>query len=85
VGAALRAARIAVSIALSVLAIVACGFFGALAGWSAMTLLGLSGTLAAILAAVIGMVVATLGWAAGVALDNRLRRRGGPGQGGDAR
>jgi hypothetical protein len=72
------------SILLSVVAIVVCGFFGAIAGWSAMTALGLSGIVAAILAAVLGMVVAALGWVAGVALRNRVSRRpppGNPGKG----
>jgi hypothetical protein len=69
---------------LSVVAMLACGIFGALAGWSAMTALGWSGTGAAVLAAIIGMVVATLGWIAGVAVRNRMSGGGGPGGPGKA-
>ena len=61
------------SIALSVLAILACGALGALAGFGVAASIGWAGTGAAILAAVIGMVVATLAWAAGVALLRKLR------------
>lgn len=60
------------SIALSVLAILACGALGALAGFGSILAIDGSGTGAAILAAVVGMVVATLAWAAGVALLRRL-------------
>jgi len=60
------------SIALSVLAILACGALGALAGFGVVSAIGGMGTAAAILAAVIGMFVATLAWAAGVALLRRL-------------
>jgi len=56
------------SIALSVLAILVCGALGALAGFAAVTAFGWSGPGAAIVAAVIGMVVASLAWAAGVVL-----------------
>jgi hypothetical protein len=57
-----------VSIALSVLAILACGALGALAGFSAILAIGWTGAGGAIFAALIGMVVATLVWAAGVAI-----------------
>ena len=60
------------SIALSVLAILGCGALGALVGFGALSAIGWTGSGAAILAVVIGMVVATLAWAAGVAL---LRKR----------
>jgi len=60
------------SIALSVLAILACGALGALAGFGAIAAIGWSGTGGAIFAAVIGMVVATLAWATGVAILRTL-------------
>ena len=60
------------SIALSVLAILACGALGALAGFGAVSAIGWAGTGGAILAAVIGMVVATLTWATGVAILRKL-------------
>jgi len=56
------------SIALSVLAILLCGGAGALAGFGVVAALGWSGTGGAIVAVAIGMVVATLAWAAGVAI-----------------
>jgi hypothetical protein len=61
-----------VSIALSVLAILVCGALGALAGFGVVAAIGWAGTGGAIAAAVIGMVVATLAWAAGVVLLRRL-------------
>ena len=56
------------SIALSVFAILACGALGALVGFGVVSTVGWAGTGAAILAAAIGMVVATLAWAGGVAI-----------------
>jgi hypothetical protein len=61
------------SIVLSVLGILVCGGLGALAGYGAVSAIGWTGTGGAIVAAVIGMVVATLAWVAGTTL---LRRAG---------
>ena len=55
------------SFALSVLAILACGSLGAFAGYAVVTALGWTDTPAALVAACVGMVVATLAWALGVA------------------
>jgi uncharacterized membrane-anchored protein len=56
------------SILLSLLAILVCGGLGAFAGASLAEVIGLGGTPGAIVAASIAMAVATLLWAAGVAL-----------------
>ena len=61
-----------VSITLSALAILACGSLGAFAGYGVVTALGWTGTLAALVAALVGMVVATLAWALGVVALRRL-------------
>lgn len=61
------------SIVLSVLAILVCGGLGAFAGSGAVSAIGWTGTGGAVVAAVIGMVVATLAWVAGAAL---LRKAG---------
>ena len=61
-----------VSIAFSVLAILLCGGLGAAAGFALVTLAGWSGTPAAIVAAVIGVAVATLLWTAGSVLLRKL-------------
>ena len=58
----------------SLLCIVACGGVGGLAAWAIVTVAGLNGTLGAIVAAVIGMFIATALWAGGVWLSDRLRR-----------
>ncbi len=50
------------SIVWSVVGILISGMCGGLAGWAAVTALGWSGTGGAILAAIIGMVVATATW-----------------------
>ena len=52
----------------SILGIFVCGLAGGLAAWSAVSALGLDGVLGAIVAAVIGMVVATALWAGGSTL-----------------
>ena len=52
----------------SILGIFICGAGGGLAAWAAVTALGLDGVLGAILAVVIGMIVATALWAAGTSL-----------------
>jgi hypothetical protein len=61
-----------VSITLSALAILACGSLGAFAGFGVVSALGWAGTPAAIVAAFVGMVVATLAWALGVVALRRL-------------
>jgi hypothetical protein len=53
------------SIVGSILGIAVCGVGGGLAAWGSVTALGLDGVFGAILAAVIGMVVATALWAGG--------------------
>jgi len=58
----------------SLLGIVVCGGLGGLAAWAIVTLVGLHGTFGAIVAAIVGMVVATALWAAGAWLLDRLRR-----------
>ncbi len=50
------------SIVFSILGILVGGLAGGLAGWSTIALLGLSGTGGALVAAIIGMVVATAVW-----------------------
>jgi hypothetical protein len=50
------------SIVFSILGILVSGVGGGLAGWSTITLLGLTGVGGALLAATIGMVVATTVW-----------------------
>ena len=61
------------SIVWSVAGIVLCGGAGALCGWFVTRALGLGGPVAAILAAIVGMVVATAAW---VGLTVLLRRLG---------
>lgn len=61
------------SIVWSVLGIILCGGIGALCGWLLTQAIGLSGAGAAILAAIVGMVVATAAWAG---LTTLLRRLG---------
>jgi hypothetical protein len=58
----------------SLLGIVVCGGVGGLAAWVIVSLAGFHGTFGAIVAAIVGMLVATALWAAGVWLLNRLRR-----------
>jgi len=52
----------------SILGILICGVAGGFAAWSAVTAWGVDGVLGAIVAAVIGMVVATALWAGGTSL-----------------
>jgi len=52
----------------SILGIFICGVAGGFAAWSAVTAWGLDGVAGAILAAVIGMAVATALWAGGSTL-----------------
>ena len=56
----------------SILGIFICGVGGGLAAWATVTALGLVGVLGAVLAAVIGMVVATALWAGGTTLLRAL-------------
>ena len=58
----LRMAHSARSILLSVLGILVSGVLGGLAGWAVIALLGLTGLGGALLAALVGMVVATGVW-----------------------
>ena len=58
----------------SILGIVVCGCLGGIAAWGVVTLMGWDGTLAAIVAALIGMVVATAAWIALTSLVRVLRR-----------
>ena len=60
------------AIVLSVLAILVCGGIGAVAGLGLTRWVGLSGTWAALLATFVGMVVATVAFAAGAALLRRF-------------
>jgi hypothetical protein len=61
------------SILASVLGIVASGLCGGLAGWSVIALLGWSGVGGALVAAVIGMAVATGVWVGLTSLLRALR------------
>jgi hypothetical protein len=56
----------------SLLGILVCGAAGGFAAWSAVAALGLDGVLGALLAAVIGMVVATALWTGGASLLRAL-------------
>ena len=56
----------------SILGILICGVAAGFVAWSAVTAWGIDGVLGAILAAVIGMVVATALWAAGSSLLRAL-------------
>jgi len=56
----------------SILGILVCGVGGGFAAWASVTALGVGGVLGAILAAVIGMVVATALWAGGTTLLRAL-------------
>jgi hypothetical protein len=56
------------SIVGSILGIFVCGSAGAVAAWALVAALGQDGVVGAILAAVIGMIVATALWAVGTTL-----------------
>jgi hypothetical protein len=56
----------------SILGILICGVAGGVIAWSAVTAWGIDGVFGAILAAVIGMVVATALWATGSSLLRAL-------------
>ena len=55
------------NLVLNLLAIVVCGALGAGAGYGVVVLAGLGGVVGALLAAFVGMLVATAAWAGGVA------------------
>ena len=61
------------SVALNIFGIVFCGGLGGFAAWLFVTWLGMEGTFAAIVAAVLGTVIATAGFAAVTSL---LRSQG---------
>ena len=63
------------SFILRLLAIVVCGGAGGVLAWWLVFSLGWTGVGGAIAAAFLGMVLATLLWAGGVALANALQRR----------
>ena len=54
------------NVVLNLLAIVVCGALGAGAGYGVVTLAGIDGVAGALVAALVGMLVATAAWAAGV-------------------
>lgn len=61
------------SIVLSVLSIILCGGVGALAAWTLVLALGWTGVGGTIAMAILGMVIATIVFACGVALGRRLQ------------
>ena len=56
----------------SILGILVCGVGGGFAAWAAVTAMGVTGVVGAILAVVTGMVVATALWAGGTTLLRAL-------------
>jgi biopolymer transport protein ExbB/TolQ len=56
------------------LGILACGGVGGIAAWSIVTLMGWDGTIGAIVATIIGMVVAMAAWVALTSLARMLSR-----------
>jgi hypothetical protein len=56
----------------SILGIIICGAVGGVAAWAVVTAIGWSGTLGSIVAAMIGMVVATAAWIVGTSLLRKL-------------
>jgi len=62
-----------VSMLLSLFAIVLCGVAGALAAFALVSALGLAGVFSAIVAVIVGVVVATLLFALGIAALRALR------------
>jgi hypothetical protein len=61
------------SLIVRLLAIAVCGGSGGLLAWVIVSALGVTGVGGAIAGAVIGMVLATLLWACGIALINALK------------
>jgi hypothetical protein len=66
------AARQRGSILASITGIVVCGGLGGIAAWALVAALGFGGTPGALVAAVVGMVVAFVAWAAGTSLLRAL-------------
>ena len=62
------------SIVGSILGIVACGGVGGIVAWTLVALMGWTGTPGAIVAAIVGMVVATAAWIALTSLLRSARR-----------
>jgi uncharacterized membrane protein YeaQ/YmgE (transglycosylase-associated protein family) len=62
------------SIVGSILGIVVCGGIGGMVAWAIVRQLGWGGTFGAMIAAIIGMVVATAAWTALTSLLRMLRR-----------
>ena len=60
--------RTVVGILLNLVAIVVCGAIGAIGGYGTVEWLDLSGVVGALVAAFVGMVLATAAWAAGATL-----------------
>jgi hypothetical protein len=58
----------------SIFGIVVCGGVGGIAAWTVVALMGWDGTFGAIVAAIIGMVVATGAWTAWTSLLRMLSR-----------
>jgi hypothetical protein len=56
------------------LGILVCGGAGGIAAWSIVTLMGWDGTIGAIVAAIIGMIVAMAAWAVLTSLARMLGR-----------
>jgi hypothetical protein len=56
----------------SLLGVLICGVAGGLAAWMLVSLLGMTGVFGAIIAAIVGMMVATVLWVAGSALLRAL-------------
>jgi hypothetical protein len=63
------------SILASVVGIVLCGTIGGVAAWALVTAMGWDGPFGAIVAAVVGMIVATALWTAGTSLVRNASRR----------
>jgi len=61
-------ARSLMLIVLNLVAIILCGGLGGVAGFGLIRTFELNGVTGALVAALVGMVVATLAWAAGVSL-----------------
>ena len=58
----------------SIFGIVMCGGLGGVAAWALVSQLGWDGTFGAIVAAIIGMAVATAAWTAWTSLLRAIRR-----------
>ena len=62
------------SIMVSIIGILICGMAGGFSAWMLVSTLGIDGVAGALVAAVIGMIVATALWAGGAALVRALGR-----------